>query len=93
MYHVKVTSKEVILSIVPIYGLRGPMNFKAVKEEMKPMFSEVEMSRDVVILAIHQQILARLLQDLLHEKACKESSTRPHVPCFLHMPHILACTR
>ncbi|KAF8090401.1 hypothetical protein N665_0477s0006 [Sinapis alba] len=47
---------------------------------MKRMFSEVEMSRDVAIPAKHfkgqspphQQILTRLLQDLLHEKACRE---------------------
>ncbi|CAN6861196.1 hypothetical protein Bca4012_044662 [Brassica carinata] len=48
---------------------------------MKRMFSEVEMCRDVAIPAKqlkkghsprHQQILTRLLQDLLHEKACRE---------------------
>ncbi|KAG2299290.1 hypothetical protein Bca4012_010860 [Brassica carinata] len=47
---------------------------------MKRMFSEVEMSRDVAIPAKqlkghsppHQQILTRLLQDLLNEKACRE---------------------
>ncbi|XP_010450028.1 PREDICTED: DNA-directed RNA polymerase subunit 7-like protein [Camelina sativa] len=43
------------------------------------MFSEVEISRDVAICAEHlngqsphQQILYKLLQDLIHEKACRE---------------------
>lgn len=46
---------------------------------MNQMFSEVEMARDVAICAKHlngqsphQQILCRLLQDLVHEKACRE---------------------
>ncbi|KAL1200062.1 DNA-directed RNA polymerase subunit 7-like protein [Cardamine amara subsp. amara] len=45
----------------------------------RQMFSEVEMARNVAICAKHlngqsphQQILCRLLQDLLREKACEE---------------------